>query len=111
VPVLHVHGARDKTVKWEGTPTTGWSSVEKVVATWRKIDGCGEDEPAPIYAHGQMKCTRASGCAAGSELVLCRDERAGHTWPGGPTSTGKFGSQDLDATSYVLEFFARHAMN
>ncbi len=110
VPVLQVHGARDAVVKWDGTPKSGWSSVATVLSTWRKIDGCGDDEPTPIYAHGNVKCTRASGCSAGSELILCRDAKAGHTWPGGPTSTGQWGSQDLDATSYLLDFFARHPM-
>jgi polyhydroxybutyrate depolymerase len=110
VPVLQVHGARDAVVKWDGTPKSGWSSVATVLSTWRKIDGCGDDEPTAIYAHGNVTCTRASACSAGSELILCRDKLAGHTWPGGPTSTGKWGSQDLDATSYLLDFFARHPM-
>lgn len=108
--VLQVHGARDAVVKWDGTPKSNWSSVATAIDTWRKIDACGADEAAPIYARGKMKCTRASACSAGTELILCRDEQAGHTWPGGPTSTGKWGSQDLDATGYVLDFFARHAM-
>jgi polyhydroxybutyrate depolymerase len=108
--VLQVHGARDAVVKWDGTPKSNWSSVATVVDNWRAIDGCGADEATPIYARGKMKCTRASGCTAGTELILCRDENAGHTWPGGPTSTGKWGSQDLDATKFVLDFFARHAL-
>ncbi len=110
VPVLQVHGLRDAVVHFDGTPKDGWSSVATVLSTWRKIDGCGDEAPTTVYEHGNVTCTRESGCAPGSEIVLCRDAKAGHTWPGGPTSKGAYGSQDLDATSYVLDFFARHEL-
>ncbi len=107
VPVLHIHGGKDGTVKFGGTPARGWSSVATVIDAWSRADRCDPDGAVEVFANGGARCVRNGSCASGSEVVLCRDDQAAHTWPGGPNSVGWGGSQDLDATSYVLDFLAR----
>lgn len=108
VPVLHVHGARDKIVKFDGDDAHGWSSVAEVIAAWTRLNRCSLEGSMETFTHGHATCVRSGPCEGGAEVTLCRDERAGHTWPGGPKSFGYGGTQDLDATTTILDFFDRH---
>ena len=108
VSVLHIHGKADGIVKFGGDPTRGWSSVATVIDAWVRADRCALDDAREVYARGAARCVRSGACEGGVEVTLCRDDRAGHTWPGGPRSTGYGGTRDLDATTSILEFFARH---
>lgn len=110
VPVMHIHGAIDGIVRWGGVEDKHWSSVDTVVDRWLAADRCEGALGEEIFAAGKARCVRNAACAGGAEVVLCRDGGAAHTWPGGPHSTGWGGSQDLDATKMLLDFFDRHPM-
>lgn len=109
VAVLQIHGREDGIVKLAGTPERSWSSVKTVLDMWTKVDQCDATISREVYAHGTARCVTNDACAGGSEVMFCRDEKAAHTWPGGPESVGWGGTQDLDATRTALDFFARHA--
>jgi polyhydroxybutyrate depolymerase len=110
VSVLHIHGKIDAIVKFGGDEAKGWSSVATVIDAWVRADRCALDSAREVYGRGADRCVRSGACAGDAEVTLCRDDRAGHTWPGGPRSIGYGGSQDLDSTTMILDFFARHAI-
>jgi polyhydroxybutyrate depolymerase len=110
VSVLQIHGKIDHIVKFGGDEKNKWSSVATVIDAWVRANRCKIDGAREVFAHGNARCVRSGDCEGDAEVTLCRDDRAGHTWPGGPRSTGPGGSQDLDATGFILDFFARHPM-
>ena len=109
VSALHIHGRADGIVPFAGDSSKGYRSVATTVDTWITALRCAPDAAEESYVRGNARCVRNAQCDGGAEVTLCRDEKAMHTWPGGPHSTGFGGSQDLDATSMILDFFARHA--
>ncbi|MBI2393033.1 MAG: prolyl oligopeptidase family serine peptidase [Deltaproteobacteria bacterium] len=109
VSVLQIHGKADGIVPFAGNSSKKWSSVAFTVDTWTRALGCAAGAAEEVYARGAAKCVRNSACTDDVEVTLCRDEKAAHTWPGGPKSFGYGGSQDLDATETILGFFERHA--
>ncbi len=109
VPVLQIHGRRDGIVPFAGDASKGYRSVADTVRSWVELDGCVPEASEEVFVRGAARCVRNAACRGGAEVALCRDDRAAHTWPGGPKSVGWGGSQDLDATRTMLEFFERHA--
>jgi polyhydroxybutyrate depolymerase len=109
VSALHIHGRADGIVPFAGDSSKGWRSVATTIDSWVTALGCASDSAEESYAKGNARCVRNAQCDGGTEVILCRDEKAMHTWPGGPKSFGCGGTQDLDATSMILDFFARHA--
>lgn len=108
VPALHIHGALDGIVPYGGHEEKHWSSVATVIDRWLAADGCKGAVSDELFSAGKARCVHNTACAGGAEVALCRDGGAAHTWPGGPKSTGWGGSQDLDATKTMLDFFDRH---
>ncbi|MGZ5966058.1 MAG: alpha/beta hydrolase family esterase [Polyangiales bacterium] len=108
ISVMQVHGLIDGIVPFAGDSSKGWRSVSWTMDAWTKIDGCAEGASEELFARGSARCVRNTSCRDSVEVVLCRDDQAAHTWPGGPKSTGWGGSQDLDATAQILDFFSRH---
>ena len=110
--------------------------VSYSIDLWKSLDGC-PSSPAPgassmmempddstpdggpnpslfagattVYQKGDVTCHDWSGCSAGSEVELCTVVDGGHAWPGGGPLIGKT-SQNIDATSAVLDFFEKHPM-
>lgn len=109
VSVLHIHGKADGIVPFAGDSSKGWRSVAATVDAWTSTLRCESDAAEEMYLNGAARCVRNARCTDGAEVTLCRDDRAMHTWPGGPKSVGFGGSQDLDATSVILDFFSRHS--
>lgn len=109
ISVLHIHGKADGIVPFAGDSSKGWRSVATTIETWTTALRCDGDGAEEVYANGGARCVRNSRCVEGAEVTLCRDDRAMHTWPGGPKSVGFGGSQDLDATTTILDFFSRHS--
>lgn len=109
VSVLHVHGKADGIVPFAGDSSKGWRSVATTIEGWTTALACDADSADEFYVQGAARCVRNARCRDSSEVTLCRDDRAMHTWPGGPKSTGFGGSQDLDATAMILDFFSRHS--
>jgi polyhydroxybutyrate depolymerase len=108
ISVMQVHGLIDGIVPFWGDSSKGWRSVSSTIDVWTKIDGCAEGSSQETFAQGSARCVRNASCRDSVEVVLCRDDQAAHTWPGGPKSTGWGGSRDLDATGRILDFFGRH---
>jgi len=108
VSALHIHGRADGIVPFAGDSSKGWRSVASTIDTWTAALRCVPEAAEESYANGNARCVRNAQCDGDAEVILCRDDKAMHTWPGGPRSFGFGGSQDLDATSMILDFFARH---
>jgi polyhydroxybutyrate depolymerase len=93
-------------------------SAEETMAFWARVDGCSltattELEPDRTPGDGtRVRRSEYPGCSHGKELVLYTIEGGGHTWPGGPNAArlvvGRV-SRDIDATTTIWEFFARHS--
>lgn len=109
ISVLQIHGKADGIVPFAGNSAKGWRSVATTIDTWTRALRCSPDAAEESFANGGARCVRNTACEGESEVTLCRDEKAAHTWPGGPRSFGFGGSQDLDATETILAFFGRHA--
>jgi len=125
--VLAIHGTDDPTNPFPGGGDSRWGySVERAAARWASLDHCGA-APTPEKVSERVTRVRYGMCGASSEVVLYRidaprDQGGGHVWPGGQrdlaTRTASVpavnanGSSSppptLDATSLILEFFARH---
>jgi polyhydroxybutyrate depolymerase len=62
-----------------------------------------------IFSRGDTHCLRWGPCAEGTEVQLCVVEGGGHSWPGGfPVPWLGETTNDLDATSAMLDFFEAH---
>jgi len=109
VSVLHIHGKADGIVAFAGNSAKGWRSVATTMDSWTRTLHCRPDAADEVFVNGSARCVRNAACDEGAEATLCRDDKAAHTWPGGPRSFGFGGSQDLDATETILAFFGRHA--
>lgn len=110
VPVLHFHGDADIVVPYGGSAIFGYQSVNDSMRGWVTRDGCGA-AGTQILQRGDARCVSFAGCAGGAEAILCTLAGGGHTWPGGDVSAlGGRTSRDLDATTYLLDFFERHPM-
>jgi polyhydroxybutyrate depolymerase len=117
VPILDFHGTSDPLVPYGGgtplVPQLGvglvFTSVADSMEYWRKANGCSAFDDT-IYQNGDATCTQYKDCAQGAATVLCTIDGGGHTWPGGvPIPAGKT-SQDISATTTMLDFFEAHPM-
>jgi polyhydroxybutyrate depolymerase len=110
VPNMHFHGERDPLVPYNGSKLFGFESVPASYATWTQVDGCTGPEET-IFSNGDSTCVEHTGCAAGSEAILCTVSDGGHTWPGGlPIPFLGITTKDMSATQMMLDFFERHPM-
>ncbi len=115
VPVLHIHGLMDPVAPFRGG-SRWWSSfvaasVPEVVSEWAARNGCAMG-PLESRNQGEVACITYPDCARGSEVELCTIEHGGHTWPGARWEIGGLGpaTEDLNATDYIWDFFARHPL-
>ena len=113
IPVLAIHGTDDDTNPFPGGGGVRWGySVERAATRWASLDNCNA-APATEKVSARVSRVRYGACSAGSEVVLyridaSRDEGGGHVWPGGRLDLSTPPPAELDATSAILEFFARH---
>jgi polyhydroxybutyrate depolymerase len=116
ISVLHIHGAEDENVRYDGAPGDGVAGIDgpdvpSVVDMWRTVGGC---EPAQEVTEGAVT-TSSTDCPQGRSVVLVTIAGAGHQWPGSSTSLRQrvLGadrpSEATDATTLIAEFFAAHA--
>ncbi len=91
VPVLHIHGRKDRIVPYEGPDGNipafmYFDSVEESVMTWVKIDECERTPRVEVLSKpdADSKVIRKtfSGGKDGSQVVLIVRENGGHNWPG-----------------------------
>ncbi len=115
--VIHIHGAADPTIRYDGGPgqdvgvVIDGPAIPEVNARWRAIDGCAQPT---IVTRGDVT-TSIAACPQHRAVELITIAGAGHQWPGArpnllaerllhanPPSTA------LDATATIWRFFAAH---
>lgn len=116
VPVIDFHGTADPVVPYDGGPAAKllppiqFRSVPSTIDFWRGADGC-IGAPTVTYQYGTATCTRWSDCDGGADVELCTLEGEGHEWPGGlPVPTLGASTNDVNATSRMVDFFVAHPM-
>lgn len=114
--VLHIHGSADTRIPYDGGRGDGYAHingppVETVMATWRRVDACGQPTVSTV---GQVT-TSTAACPSGRTVELITIAGAGHQWPGGaqkPVQETLLGtdapSTALNATDVFWRFFAAH---
>jgi polyhydroxybutyrate depolymerase len=119
VPVIDFHGTGDPIVPYNGgTPILpvdfgnilAFRSVETTMTIWRQKDGClGQGKN--IYSKGDATCTSWAPCNANVDVVHCKIDNGGHTWPGGvPIPFVGKTSSDISATESMIAFFKAHPL-
>lgn len=116
ISVMQIHGTADKFNPWQGGKTRGDGQVESVRDT---IEGWIRRNQCPlvpeITAVGEeVVCERYGPCQWGTEVMLCRIEGGGHTWPGGwqylpEVLIGKT-NRELNASDAIWGFFVKHPL-
>ena len=119
VSVMDIHGTGDPCNPYDGSmPKGACGKVDyrrmppnKVVDSWLEILGCSRDASI-VYEKGDAKCMSYKG-KNGSEVVFCRVEGMGHTWPSGAQylpvrAVGKV-STDI-SFDQMWTFFQRHSL-
>lgn len=118
VPLIHIHGTRDRTVPYEGGGAAGglgtlagirFRSVADSVATFRQLGECDEASSEVLTA-GDTRCEEWKGCKAGARYELCTVTDGGHQWPGGKATPVGGKRSDFAATKTILDFFEAHPM-
>jgi polyhydroxybutyrate depolymerase len=123
MPVIYFHGTADFCAPFNGGSSQCelglanqgrvFPSAEETVEFWKGKNAC--DNNAEItYDRGDVTCQTFT-CAQ-SEVVFCRIEGGGHTWPGGQEyvlpgfDVGKT-TQDINANEAMWEFFKKYNLN
>lgn len=129
--IVPFNGGTDGIVHVLNFPPVSYS-----IDLWKNLDGC-PNSPAPakeasmpmpdestfdggpspslftgasvVYQKGDVTCHEWSGCNASSVVELCTVVGGGHAWPGGSALVGKT-SQNIDASSAIIDFFNQHPM-
>lgn len=119
MPIIDFHGTSDPIVPYNGGtpivpidlgPILAFRSVADSMSIWRQKDGC-LGQGTIIYQKGDATCTSWGSCSAGVEVVHCKIDDGGHTWPGGvPIPFVGKTSTDISATESMYNFFTAHPM-
>ena len=123
ISVMFIHGTKDPIVHIDGGTILrnrgGNVSLAEASSFWRKWDQTSskpETEDIPDQAHDGTTVHRDSyrDGKQGTEVVVYTIEGGGHTWPDGvqylPVLFVGKASKNLDATSVIWEFFAKHQL-
>ncbi len=125
--LLFIHGTHDEVVPFQGMvqqtpmgPVTVLASVEQTMAFWSDKLSCGTVIDSVAMPRGgaspetQVSVLRYMNCPAGHELILAVVLGGGHNWPGRagllPANVAGNVNLDLDASEFIWQFFARHAL-
>lgn len=108
VPVVHLHGTDDETVAYDGgVGAGGWgqASVPDIIGHWTGLMGTTtlEETTLPNLEaddNTSVDFLRYAGAPGGQEFHHYRVNGGGHDW------FGVWGSQDVEATAVLWDFFA-----
>jgi polyhydroxybutyrate depolymerase len=94
--VLHIHGAADRMIRYDGEPGIGFANIDgppvsDVNAFWRTVDQCA---PPAMTVDGGLT-TSVADCPGGRSVELITVAGGGHEWPS-------------FATQMLWDFFAAH---
>jgi polyhydroxybutyrate depolymerase len=88
LPLLHLFGARDNTVRYDGEPGADgfiYTSAEETAATWAAGMDCKSGPLTwrhPLADEAGLRCSSFSDCRVpGHEVVSCMDPEGAHVWP------------------------------
>ena len=124
VPVLEIHGTRDRAAPYEGGRASGlWArllvrrpagaclGVDEWAGLWVGRNGAGSG-PQVGTDGPDITIRRWRGPSPAADVVFYRVEGGGHTWPGArlwmPPHLGRV-SRSIDATRVSWEFLAAHS--
>ncbi len=91
VPVMNIHGTADPCCSFDGSDATlGFCaripykimSAQQNIDKWLSINKCSSKNSI-FYHKGKAICVGYNECAYKSEVVLCKIEGMGHTYPSG----------------------------
>ena len=106
IPIIHLHGTDDNVVSYEDGTGGSWGteSVPDIIEHWTGLMGTTVVEETELPNQELLDQTtvdflRYSGAPAGQEFHHYRVNGGGHDW------FGTWGSQDVDATTVMWEFF------
>jgi polyhydroxybutyrate depolymerase len=123
LPILQIHGTRDRIAPFEGGRARGLLArlvlrqsggpsigVDDWARLWVDANGAS-DGPHTTSVSADTTIRRWRGGSAASDVVFCRVEGGGHTWPGShvwiPPFLGRIG-RGIDATRVIWAFFSGH---
>ncbi len=117
VSVIAFQGTADPLMPYLG----GGVARRRVLSADRSIAFCGTaagcaaapvtaGEPDRATDGTRVRRTVYAGCREGRAVELYTIDGGGHTWPGGPVAGARVGrvSREVDATTLIWMFFARH---
>lgn len=122
VPMLYFHGTEDAVVGFTGkdaiTKREMSLGAEDFVKWWAKHNECEEKpESKKLEDTAKDDCTVEKFTykpkKGGAEVVFCKIEGGGHTWPGGSVQPEKILAKtcrDINASEMIWEFFAKHKL-
>lgn len=108
VPILHLHGTNDDVVTYQGgVGASGWGSngIEEVIEHWTDLMGTTTLEQTTMpnqetFDFTSVDFLRYAGSPTGQEFHHYRVNGGGHDW------FGAWGSQDVESTAVLWDFFA-----
>ncbi|MBL4623644.1 MAG: T9SS type A sorting domain-containing protein, partial [Flavobacteriales bacterium] len=107
IPIMHIHGTADGTVRYNGYDSLQMLSVDSTLAIWQTNNGCAE-EPTLIFtlpntAPDNFITTayRWINCNNNSEILLYKVDSADHQWLYEPAN-------DFNTATEIWKFFMRH---
>lgn len=111
VSVLHIGGALDKNIPWNGGVYDGTyrRSAKQLVDLMSRRGNCGEPEKVLDSGTG-FECRTKTSCSSGVEVSWCRLESVGHQWAGGKTIMPRLlgpNTESFSAAERVGDFFSR----
>ncbi len=112
IPVIEFHGTSDIVVPYNGGGLGGAMSVADAIKLWKTNSGCTDATPKTVFKNGDTTCTEYQSCKAGANVELCTISSGGHQWPGGTDPLAGVGkqTQDINASSAMVDFFLAHPM-
>jgi polyhydroxybutyrate depolymerase len=109
IPVLIIHGTRDRIVPFAGGKTDGGGSLlsaEKTAEVWSRLNDA-RGQAKETFKKGKVTCRSYQDGRA--PVTLCSVEGAGHTWPGGDQYAPRLlvgtTNNDVNASEMIWEFF------
>ena len=108
VPIIHLHGTNDNIVTYQGgVGAAGWGSdgVQEIIAHWTGLMGTTTLEQTTLpnqeaFDFTSVDLLRYAGSPTGQEFHHYRVNGGGHDW------FGAWGSQDVESTAMLWDFFA-----
>lgn len=109
VPVLMIHGAKDKLAPFAGGGKSKILSHKDSVEFFKKVNETGP-EAKILVNKPTVRCKSYPGTK--TEVVDCICFNDGHSWPGGKEfKTDIFGTtnKELDANRFIFDFFKKYS--